>query len=74
MASFDSGVYGYVKGRCEIVVNFPIDKNGKAEISCVHCDYLSSNERYCQLNKKPVAFPTKYVGEHCPLIPIEMEA
>lgn len=67
MADFLSGVAGYVKGVCEITVNFPIDMKGTAEIACKHCPYLSSNERMCQLNKEPVAFPHKYVGANCPL-------
>lgn len=67
MANFSSGVAGYVKGTCEITVNFPIDTKGNAEIACKHCPYLSSNERMCQLNKEPVAFPNKFVGDKCPL-------
>ena len=69
MANFESGVAGYVKGACLVEVNFPIDIKGNAEIACKHCPFLSSNERLCQLNKKPVAFPNKYVGDFCPLIP-----
>lgn len=73
MSNFDAGVFGYVKGRCIIEVNFPVDEKGRADISCVRCGFLSSNERMCQLNKQPVAFPHKYVGDHCPLIPVAME-
>jgi hypothetical protein len=25
----------------------------------------------CQLNKEPVAYPNKYIGDRCPLIEIE---
>jgi hypothetical protein len=52
-------------------VNFPVDQRGNAEICCKHCSYLSSNERMCQLNKEPVAFPNKFVGDRCPLQKIE---
>ena len=69
MANFDSGVFGYVIGRASVEVYFPVDKNGNAEIACKHCPYLSSNERLCQLNKKPVAYPHKFVGDLCPLMP-----
>lgn len=67
MANFDSGVYGYVTATATVTVHFPIDKKGSAEIACRHCPFLSSNERVCQLNKSPVAFPNKYVGQECPL-------
>ena len=67
MATFDSGVYGYVKTQATVLVNFPVDKNGKLDVACKYCPYLSSNERMCQLNKEPVAYPNKYVGDMCPL-------
>lgn len=67
MANFENGVKGYVKAQATITVYFPIDFKDRAEISCKHCPYLSSNERMCQLNKQPVAFPNQYVGQMCPL-------
>lgn len=67
MANFESGVAGYVKTYAVVNVNFPIDDKGRQEIACKHCPYLSSNERMCQLNKEPVAYPNKYVGDRCPL-------
>ena len=73
MANFDSGVSGYVIGRAVVEVGFPVDMRGNAEIACKHCPYLSSNERMCQLNKEPVAYPTKFVGDRCPLIREEKE-
>lgn len=66
MADFSSGVLGYITATTTITVHFPIDLKGNAEISCKHCPYLSSNERMCQLNKMPVAYPMKYVGDWCP--------
>ena len=73
MASFESGVKSYITGKCEIRVNFPVDFKGHVEIACKHCPYLSSNDRYCQLNKKPVAYPMTNVGQDCPLFPEEIE-
>lgn len=67
MPNFESGVAGYVKAYAVVNVNFPVDDKGHAAISCKHCPYLSSNERMCQLNKEPVAFPNKFVGDKCPL-------
>jgi hypothetical protein len=71
MANFKSGVASYIKTYAVINVYFPVDDNGRSEIACKHCPYLSSNERMCQLNKEPVAYPNKYVGDRCPLIEIE---
>ena len=67
MANFESGVASYIKAEATIKVNFPVDEKGRAEIACKHCPYLSSNERMCQLNKEPVAYPNKFVGDMCPL-------
>ena len=67
MANFESGVKGYITGTYTVAVRFPIDFKDNAEIACKHCPYLSSNERMCQLNKTPVAYPNKYVGDFCPL-------
>lgn len=71
MANFQSGVADYVKTYAIANVNFPIDEKGRSEIACKHCPYLSSNERMCQLNKEPVAYPNKYVGDMCPLREVE---
>ena len=67
MADFSSGVSGYIHAEAVITVAFPIDWKGNADISCRQCPYLSSNERMCQLNKEPVAYPNKFVGDSCPL-------
>lgn len=67
MANFESGVASYIKGQATVEVFFPVDQKGNAEICCRHCPYLSSNDRMCQLNKMPVAYPHKYVGDNCPL-------
>jgi hypothetical protein len=71
MANFESGVASYIRTQAIVPVNFPVDDKGKAEINCKHCPYLSSNERMCQLNKEPVAYPNKYVGDMCPLREVE---
>lgn len=73
MANFESGVASYVKAEAVIKVNFPVDEKGRAEIACKHCPYLSSNERMCQLNKEPVAYPNKFVGDMCPLREVEKD-
>ena len=68
MKGFESGVASYVKVYAIVEVNFPVNDKGYADISCMRCPYLSSNERMCQLNKEPVAFPHKFVGDKCPLV------
>ncbi len=68
---FESGVASYIKAEAIVKVNFPVDEKGRAEIACKHCPYLSSNERMCQLNKEPVAYPNKFVGDMCPLREVE---
>ena len=68
MPEFSTGVKRYVKTHCVVEVNFPIDFKDKEYIACRFCPYLSSNERMCQLNKEPVAFPNTCVGAECPLI------
>ena len=73
MANFESGVASYIKAEAVIKVNFPVDEKGRAEIACKHCPYLSSNERMCQLNKEPVAYPNKFVGDMCPLKEVEKD-
>lgn len=70
---FESGVASYIKAEAVIKVNFPVDEKGKAEVACKHCPYLSSNERMCQLNKEPVAYPNKFVGDMCPLREVEKD-
>jgi hypothetical protein len=67
----DENVRAIVDIAAGLNVYFPIDDKGRQEVACKHCPYLSSNERMCQLNKEPVAYPTRYVGDKCPLIEIE---
>ena len=72
-ANFDSGVKSFITGECTIKVHFPVDWKGKADVCCMQCPYLSSNERMCQLNKQPVQYPKQYVGFDCPLEFVEAE-
>lgn len=67
MANFDSGVANYVEAMATVKVSFPVDFRGVPDISCKQCPFLGSNSRICQLNKMPVAYPEKFVGQNCPL-------
>ena len=71
MPNFESGVASYIRAYAVVEVNFPVDDKGRADISCKQCPYLSVTSRICQLNKKPIAYPEKFVGDYCPLQPIE---
>ena len=71
MPSFESGVASYVKAYAVVEVFFPVDDKGRSDVSCKQCPYLSITSRICQLNKKPIAYPEKYVGQYCPLNEIE---
>lgn len=71
MGRFESGVASYVEAYAVIEVFFPVDDKGRADISCSQCPFLSHSARICQLNKKPVAYPEKFVGQYCPLNRIE---
>lgn len=67
MADFSSGVKSFITGECTIKVKFPVDWKDRADVCCMQCPYLSSNERMCQLNKQPVQYPKQFIGWDCPL-------
>lgn len=71
MPGFESGVFSYIEAQASVKVYFPVDSKGNADICCYRCPYLSSNERMCLLNKRPVVYPHKYVGPECPLESVE---
>lgn len=67
MSGFDSGIKGYVVGKTEIVVYFPVDWRGEAHISCYQCNYFSRSTGRCHLTQEISEFPEKFVGGKCPL-------
>lgn len=67
MPNFDSGVKGYIKAHCTVTVSFPIDWHGNMDVKCDHCQFYGRSSKTCQLNKKPIAYPEKYIGQDCPL-------
>ena len=71
MANFDSGVKRYIKARCVVEVNFPVDWKDNAEVACKHCNYFVRATQRCGLNQQIVNYPEKYVGTDCPLQPVE---
>ena len=64
---FDSGVSGYVVGRCEITVYFPIDMRGEPDISCKQCPFYRTSSRSCALTDKSVPYGERFVAPSCPL-------
>lgn len=73
MANFDSGVSAYVTAVATVVVHFPVDLKGNADIRCVQCPYYRAGTRRCQLNFEVVSWPEKHVGAKCPLEEIDNE-
>lgn len=73
MANFDSGVKDYVLARCTVEVGFPVDFNGRADISCNQCQFFRRSYRICGLNGTVCAYPDKFVGDQCPLVLVEEE-
>ena len=73
MANFDSGVAKYIIARATVEVGFPVDFNGKAEVNCYMCQFFRRTYSVCGLTGDVVAFPQKYVGDTCPLVPVEEE-
>lgn len=71
MANFDTGVSRYIKARAVVEVGFPVDWRGNAEIACKHCTFFVRATQRCGLTHDIVNFPDRYIGECCPLIPID---
>lgn len=72
MAAFETGIRDYIHAAATVVVHFPIDWQGREHVACRHCPFLSSNERMCQLSKKPVHFPDRHIGPDCPLKEVDI--
>lgn len=73
MANFDSGVKRYIKARVTLEVGFPVDWRDNAEIACKHCPFFVRATNRCGLTQDVVNYPDKYVGDSCPLEPVEEE-
>ena len=73
MSRFDSGVKDYVRSRATVEVYFPVDWRGNADISCDQCFFFRRNYKTCGLNGEVCQYPSKYVGDSCPLEPVEEE-
>jgi hypothetical protein len=72
-SGFESGVAAYVHAVALVEVFFPIDSKGTEFCSCEQCFYYREASRSCSLNHESVAFPSRYVGQHCPLIRVDEE-
>ena len=67
MASFESGVSGYVAAKATVTVTFPIDFRGNASVCCAQCFFFRDASSRCSLTGKISEYPNKYVGSYCPL-------
>lgn len=74
MANFETGVSRYIKARAVVEVGFPVDWRGSVEIACKHCPFYRPSTRQCGLTQSVVNYPEKFVGDCCPLEPIEGES
>ena len=73
MATFETGIKGYVKAATTVEVYFPIDDRGSVEIACKHCPFFVNATRRCGLNQTLVNYPERHVGVGCPLEEVESE-
>lgn len=71
MSYFDSGVSAYVRAKTTVTVNFPVDFRGNADINCTQCFFFREASRRCGLTGQISQYPTKYVGDSCPLEIVE---
>lgn len=71
MATFESGCSGFIRAVAVVEVSFPVDWKGNAEIACKHCNFFIRATQRCALNQEVVNFPERYIGAHCPLMPVE---
>lgn len=71
MANFETGVKSYIRARVTLEVGFPVSWRGEPDISCKHCNFFVRATQRCGLNQELVNYPEKYIGESCPLEPIE---
>lgn len=67
MTGFDNGVPSYIKGTATVEVYFPVDKTGKAYVSCRHCYFYKCNTFRCLLNNEVCNYPETHKGDWCPL-------
>ena len=67
MANFDSGVASYILGTAEIVIGFPVDFKGNAEIARKHCKMFDKRTGRCWINQEVINYPDRFVGVNCPL-------
>lgn len=71
--SFDSGVSKYIHGRATVDVYFPVDGKGNADINCTQCFFFRDASKRCGLTGQISQYPSKYVGDSCPLEIVEEE-
>ena len=72
MSRLDSGVTEYVHCQAVVDVFFPVGKNGVAYENCNQCFYFVESTQRCALTKEKSAFPNQYVGDCCPLKPVNI--
>lgn len=67
MPNFETGIKDYVLASATVLVSFPVDWKGNADICCDQCYYFRRNYKTCGLNGEVCQYPNKFVGGSCPL-------
>ena len=73
MAFFESGVSSYVHAIGKVDIYFPVDHKGRAYTCCDQCFFYRESSHSCALTHEPSTFPSKWVGDACPLMPVTDE-
>ena len=71
MAYFESGVASYIHGVGKVENFFPVGKSGRPYICCEYCDMFLRSSQVCPLTHEPILAPSKFVGDMCPLMPMD---
>lgn len=71
MSLFENGIQKYVHAVAIVENYFPVDETGRPYICCEQCFYKDVDHNVCNLNRERIAFPHKYVGGECPLVPVD---
>lgn len=71
MAFFESGISNYVHAIAKVDIYFPVDHKGRAYTCCDQCFFYRESSHSCALTHEPSTFPAKWVGDACPLMPVD---
>lgn len=70
MAFFESGISDYIHAVAKVDIYFPVDHKGNSHICCDQCYFYRESSHSCALTHEPSTFPSRWVGDACPLMPV----